>query len=413
MTAPALSTERTIGSDRRAHGTDLQKFAALLQDLRTNTVDLVVPSSKLVMTEGNLTVLDDIVASSGVFSVPRFTMTKLGDDGLSQRLNIPREFLGRAHHGGIVGKKAIAANPALYDALVNLTLAPQPEARWLLRCLTGATPEGTDGYVRAFLTNGYRIIDHLDVLVATLQGIQGAGLDPSTLEIQCELTENRMYVRVGAPEVAVAAADLLKDYRSPYRDPETGRYLTGAELPMIYAGFTVTNSETGHGSAGITPQAIVQICKNGQTWKSDMMKEIHLGQRLNEGVVKASDETQAAVLELVRSQTVDAVKAFLSKDYLEKKVDGMREAAGVEIPVSEGDEAAKNAVEIVRKECAFTDGQAASVLQDFLSCGTSTVGGMVQAVTSAAQRQTSADEQWKLENATEKVLALAPQLHRV
>jgi hypothetical protein len=413
MTAPALTTQRTIGSDRRAHGTDLQEFAKLLGEQRTNTVDLVVPASALTMKDGQLIVDTEIMTEDGVTAPgSRYTITRTADEGLSQRLYVPREFLGRAHHGGTIGKKNFAPNLGLYDSVINESMAPAPDARWLLRLLTGHVEEdGTDGYLRAFLTNGYKVIDNLDVLVATLQGITAAGIDPATLQIQAELTETRMYVRVHAPEVNVAAADLLKDYRSPYRDAETGRYLTGSDLPLIYAGFTVTNSETGQGAAGITPQAVVRICKNGQTWKSDMMREVHLGQRLEDGVVKASAETQRIMMELIRSQAADAVATFLSRAYLEKKVDQMREAAGVEIPA--GDEPARAAVEIVKKECTFTQSQADAVLADFLFGGQSTVGGMVQAVTSAAQLQSSADEQWKLEGATERVLALAPKLARV
>ena len=224
-----------------------------------------------------------------------------------------------------------------------------------------------------------------------------------------ELTELNMYVRIHAPEVKTMAADLLANYRSPYRDPETGRYLTGAECPEIYAGLTLTNSETGHGSYGLVPQSVIRICKNGQNWTSDVRREVHLGGRLEEGAVRWSEKTQNKHLELIRSKAADAVKHFLSVEYLEEKVNGMREKAGVTI----SEDSQEAAVEVVAKECAFTDSEATAILRDFGFGADYTVGGMVQAVTSAAQRVESPDRQHHLENATERVYGLARVLHTV
>jgi len=408
----ALTTTRTIDRDQRAHGTDLNEFAQLLQAQRANTEDLVVPASKLSMEEGALHIRtngEPVLTLDGV-TVPtvvnRYTPTRMADEGFATRLNIPREYLGRLHRGGVVARKGIAPNVALYDATVNLSLEHTPgDPKYLVRVLKGDLSEyGTEGYVRAILSERYRIIDNLDVLLSTLDGIRQAGIDPLGLKLECELTERRMYVRVHAPQVAVQAQELLRGYRSPYGDR-----LTGDQLPMIYAGFTVTNSETGHGAAAITPQTVVEICRNGQTWKSDAMSEVHLGARMDEGVVQWSDETQRALLELIRNQAKDAVKTFLSREYVQRKVDEMTEKARVGIARA----ASEDAVTLVRRECAFTDAQARDILTDFLSGGQSTVGGMVQAVTSAAQRTPDADAQFAMEGATEKVLALAPKLARL
>lgn len=50
---------------------------------------------------------------------------------------------------------------------------------------------------RAFLSDRYSVIDNLDVLTATLDGVRQAGVDVSI--DRCDLTDRRMYVRIIAP----------------------------------------------------------------------------------------------------------------------------------------------------------------------------------------------------------------------
>jgi hypothetical protein len=53
----------------------------------------------------------------------------------------------------------------------------------------------------------------------------------------------------------------------------------GADNPLVFAGFVISNSETGHGSFKITPQ----ICDNGLTLTQPSLTEVHLGGRLPTG----------------------------------------------------------------------------------------------------------------------------------
>ena len=76
---------------------------------------------------------------------------------------------------------------------------------------------------------------------------------------RCDLTERRMYVQIASQSVAAQADVLLRDYVSPF----TGA--RGADNPLVFAGFVLSNSETGHGSFSITPRLIVQVCSNGYT----------------------------------------------------------------------------------------------------------------------------------------------------
>jgi len=68
-----------------------------------------------------------------------------------------------------------------------------------------------------------------------------------------------MYVRVVCEQVRVLAPAMLAGYRSPF----TGA--AGAENPVVFAGFVLTNSETGCGAFTLTPRLVVQVCRNGMT----------------------------------------------------------------------------------------------------------------------------------------------------
>ena len=101
--------------------------------------------------------------------------------------------------------------PGLYDANVNGWLAGDGR-RFLLRCLRDGTGNA-NGVARAFLSDGYKIIDNLDVLLAVLDGVRQTGF-PVQID-GCDLTERRMYVRVVCEQVRALAPVLLAGYRSP------------------------------------------------------------------------------------------------------------------------------------------------------------------------------------------------------
>jgi hypothetical protein len=235
-----------------------------------------------------------------------------------------------------------------------------------------------------------RVCQHL---LSVLSGIRASGVE--TEIAGCDLTERRMYVKVQAPEVAVHAPALLANYTSPF----TGA--RGADNPLVFAGFIVTNSETGHGSFSITPRITVQVCTNGMTISSDVLREVHLGGRLAEGVVRWSAATQQAALELVSRQAADAVATFLDRGYVERTIARIQEQAGVrvrEVPAT---------IEHVAKELRFSEAQAQTILAHFIDSGDRTAGGVLHAITSAAQTLADADAAYELERTGLKAMSLA------
>jgi hypothetical protein len=48
----------------------------------------------------------------------------------------------------------------------------------------------------------------------------------------------------------------------------------------VFAGFVISNSETGCGAFTLTPRLIVQVCRNGMTIIKDAIRAVHLGSGL-------------------------------------------------------------------------------------------------------------------------------------
>ncbi|GAA2559949.1 DUF932 domain-containing protein [Pseudonocardia hydrocarbonoxydans] len=350
----------TILTTRNATVADL---AALLQAQHAAKLDVVTPAHQLVADNGHLRLIgvgEPQLTPDGV-TVGETVLrpTAVADAGIAEKLGIPLPYLRRLR----------AEQIGLYDANVNTWLADDPDRRFLVRGLHDAG--GGTGVARALLSDSYRMVDNLDVLMAVLEGVRAAG-GPVDIA-SCDLTERRMYVKVRAPGIGEYAPELLGDYRSPF----TGA--RGADNPLVFAGFVVSNSETGHGSFALTPQLTVQVCDNGMTITRDALREVHLGGRLADGVVRWSGDTQDALLGLVVKQARDAVATFLDRDYVRAKLAEIARQAGVPIRDPQA------TLDHVGKALRFTAEQQATILAHFVSGGDVTSGGVLHAVTSAAQ----------------------------
>ena len=207
-----------------------------------------------------------------------------------------------------------------------------------------------------------------------------------------------MYVRVVCEQVAALAPALLADYRSPF----TGA--SGADNPVVFAGFVISNSETGCGAFSLTPRLVVQVCRNGLTITKDAIRAVHLGERLDEGVVTWSGNTLDKTLALITARTTDAVTTFLEPGYVDRVVRNVTAQAGH--PVADP----QQAVATVSARLRFTDAQQTDILAHFIRGGDLTAGGILHAVTSAAQTQPDADSASEMEAAGLRALEIAAAL---
>lgn len=367
-----------------ARHASVEDLVALLRGQQARKVDVVAPAPA-IRAEGGLIVLDQTVPLLGeqgvTMTAGAYRPTEVCEAGIADKLGIPAAYLRRMR----------GSRPGLFDANVNGWLAGDDRS-FLVRCLRG---DGEAGVARAWLSDGYKTIDHLDTLMAVFDGIRAAG-HPVAID-SCDLTERRMYVRVRCEAVQVLAPALLSGYRSPF----TGA--RGADNPVVSAGFVVANSETGCGAATVTPRLVAQVCANGMTVTRDAVRAVHLGERMDEGV-RWSGDTQDRQLALITAKARDAVAAFLSPGYAERVVRDLERTAGR--PVSD----AAKTVEVVSARLRYSEAQQAQILDHFIKGGDLTAGGIMHAVTSAAQVQADGDAAWDLENTALDALSLAAAL---
>jgi len=205
----------------------LADLVDLLKQQQVTKLDAVVPAAAITSVTGALHITglggEPVLTADGVTTPPGvFAPTAVCDTGLADKLGIPAAYLRRMRE----------QQPALLDANLNTWLAEAPHRRFLIRTLRGQA--GGQGIARAFLSDSYRIVDNLDVLLAALAGIKASGA--ATQIVGCDLTERRMYVLVQSADIAVHAPTLLAGYRSPF----TGA--SGADNPLVFAGFVISNS---------------------------------------------------------------------------------------------------------------------------------------------------------------------------
>jgi hypothetical protein len=368
-----------------ARNATLADLAGLLRDQQARKADIVAPAAAIRASGGRL-IIDDSAPELGpdgvTMTAGSYLPTEVCDQGIADKLAIPGAYLWRMREQA----------PGLYDANVNGWLE-RDERRFLIRCLRG---DDGDGAARAFLSDGYKFIDNLDVLMAALDGVRQSGM-PAEVD-GCDLTGRRMYVRVVCEAVRALAPGLLGDYRSPF----TGA--RGADNPVVFAGFVISNSETGCGAFTLTPRLVVQVCRNGMTITRDAIRAVHLGERLSEGVVTWSGNTQDKTLALITAKTTDAVAAFLAPGYVQAAVAQIERDAGHELADP------PEAVRTVSQRLRFTDAQQNDILTHFIRGGDITAGGMLHAVTSVAQTLPDADAACEMEAAGLRALEIAAAL---
>lgn len=413
-----------------ARNATLADLADLLGKQQARKLDVVLPAGAIRSHNANIVVDSDEahIDETGVWPVRgTYVPTALVDEHVAEKLNVPLAYLRRLR----------AERVDLYDATVNgflhggewtidgpgdvaATHMIGPDARsFMLRMFRGEFgDDAAPGVARALLSDRFRIVDNFDVLTAALEGVQAAGV---AVEIDgCDLTDRRMYVRIAAPEIAALAPDLLAGYRSPFShdaghngwtieaarraaEREGMSYTPGTE-PVVFAGFVLSNSETGGGAFSLTPRIIVAICRNGLTITRDALRNVHVGGKLDAGIIQWSNDTQRKNLELVTAQTRDAVSTFLDVDYVRNAVAALTEQA-----VKPLDKPA-DAVKIVAKQLAFSAERTEAVLDHFIRGGQMTAGGIMQAVTSVAQTIDDADAAAEFESAGVRALDLAAAL---
>jgi hypothetical protein len=408
-----------------ARNTDLQTLADMLKDQEAHKDDAIVPAANLHMTDAGVVEIRGtkaLVTDDGVTDMNgAYSLSDVSLRHFAERLGIDTRY----------ARKLAAQRPDILAANVNGWIQgygddteaddySAPDSR-AFTARTFQFPGNETGLFRGLLSDKFSIIDNLDVLESVLKGIQTAGFGRDDLHISgCDLTENRMRVRVLVPAAVVAAPKLFAGYRSPFegRDVRVGGrggwtveqareaaereglgYEVGQE-PIMWAGFEFGNGELGDGAAYVVPRAEAKICRNGLVLPMDIARKTHVGERLEAGVINWSAETREAQLRLIRNKVADAVRQFASVEFWEGKVRELE--AQADKPVDNAD----GTIKAVAKTLRLTEPETESVLDMFIRGGQMNAGGVMNAVTAAAQVVADADRAAEIERMGVKALAL-------
>ena len=390
-----------------------QDLVKILNEQKAHKLDVVVPATNMKFVNGHLIVKDSEpeIGPDGVTMVNgHYRPTEVFDDGLSDKLSIPRAYLRRMRetrpdmldqnvNGWLHGRKF---RPAGSTELTDLY--PADDRAFLLRLFRG--DDGGNGVARAMLSSKYALsMDNLDMLTAVMSGIRDSGHQP--LVRVSNLSERGMRVSFEFPELNTLAPGLLDGYRSPF-DQDRGIARAGAfdvlrqqygahhifsvkDAPLAYVRIDFTNSETGDGKYKLTPVIGIVRCTNGWVDVKSTIARTHLGARLEEGIVKPSADTIRKAGELVVAQTKDAVNAWLAPEYLERTITGWTEQA--QVPVT----ASAETVPAVVAGLGFSQEEQQGVLDLFIKSGQVTAGGIANAVSAYAQTVEDVDRAYEIE----------------
>lgn len=388
MTAPTLT--RTQLAPQSARNASLEDLGKLLALQKRQAVDLVLPASTIRFVGGKLEVAgaDPILRGDGVLDPNgAYALTSHADGQLAGQFDIPVKYFRRLRE----------ENVPLLDINVNdwADHSSYEGKKILARLFWADDPSnpGTVGVARSFMSNRYGARDNFDALVSTLDGIRAAGLAADNLQIHGDLTDRKFYLIVDAPEVQGYGHSLVEGYRSPYANGRgTGHGGIDAEnLPIVSAGLIIQNSEIGSSQLSITPRIVIRTCGNGVQIAKDVVAFRHIGARLDEGNVEWATDTRAALNEAQKHQVRDAVRQFLTADYVQKTVAELEAQSGAPV-----EEVAKT-IEAVAQEFSYTEDEASSILNFFIDGGQRTAGGVMNAITAMVQQVDDADRAYEIE----------------
>jgi len=339
-------------------GRTLQELAVELDRQNSMKRDFVVNSAAMRMD-----------ASAVGFGLHRemdteaFGMTDLFHRQIGSVLNIPAKYYDKMR----------TEYPSLLAENVNSWLGKN-ESRHTVRTL--------DGTARAFLSDRYRRIDNFEIAQAVLPVI---GEMPDARVESCEVTENRMFIKVVNPrlEVDVVPGD------------------------TVQAGIIISNSEVGLGSVSVMPLIYRLVCANGMVVNDFGKRKYHVGREVEESWELFSDTTLQADDAAFMLKLADIVRSAVDAAKFGVIIDKLRESVGVAITSPVAD-----VVELTGRQYGFTKEENDGILQHLILGGDLSLYGLSNAVTRTANDSETYDRATALETAGWQIATMENRVWR-
>jgi len=349
-------------------GRTIESLAAELTRIQDSKRDLIVPTAKMQMEDGN------IILESG----DSFRPSGWAHQQLATYANIPKAYYDRlladTELKG-VGVLSQCVNHGFQTA-INQCLARKTakhDAR-LLRTM--------DGSIRGFLSDRYRRLDCFDLLETVFPVL----VDKQFKVVSSQLTERRMYVK--------ALTDKIQG------DIKVGH--------VAQFGVAISSSDVGCGSVRIEPLIYELVCKNGMIMNTALRK-FHIGRSQAEDDITEllSDETKDLTDKAFWHQVRDVLVGSMKEDIFEANLNKLREAA--KAPIKKFD--IPEVVDLSMKEVGITSESTKNSIVNYLANGASGRGmnkwALANAFTYSAQAEDATyEEATELERAGAKIIEL-------
>lgn len=343
-------------------GLSIQQLAERVSTNIASRKDFITPSSKVRIRHDS----SENKLVMGLMGSPgEYAMTDLFTQQVGAQVGVPAAYF----------RKLREDDPKLLSVMVNRT-NKRLNATRMIRTLEA---DGTRT-ARAYLSSSYRPLDNehfLEQLIPALAGVEGISIQ------DCQLTEERMYIKAITPKVQ-------------------GEVKQG---DLMYAGAVASNSEVGAGALSISLLAYRLVCLNGMILPDGKFRAFHLGKRQqadDTAYELLRDETKLAEDRVLLMKARDVAAGVFSQANFDKVLGRMRAASEEQLATKRPD----LAVATLAKQQGLNGNEQISVLTHLLQGGDLSRWGFANAVTRMAQDVDSADRSIQLEALGAKVMEL-------
>jgi hypothetical protein len=343
------------------------KTGLAIEDLASEIVrqkeckeDYIVNANRIAMDCYGRSIYLRILDDNGSDRIEPLDVSPIAHRQIGTHLSIPAKYY----------TKMLDEDPALLVTNVN-TWLQRAQSQRMLRVL--------DGSARAFLSNRYLRMDHFPVTQAVIPIL---GELPDIRFESCQITENRMYIKVVNPalEAEVAPGD------------------------VVQAGLMISNSEVGLGSVSVQPLIYRVQSQTGMFVNDSATKRNHVGRTNFAEIHFQLNATESFSLDdHAFLQTIQrSVRSAGNIDRFRSVVEMMR--ASRDTPMNTG-----NIPAVVRqtgRDFGITDTEQAGVLRHLIASEDMTQYGLANAVTRHSQDVDSYDRATDLEGIGYSIMSM-------
>lgn len=370
-----------------------EQIAALIAELERQSKtrrDYVVPAKdiKAVVDDGEVKFAIQMDSSlPPVLYEPTIT----AHEGMWNRFNINKTYYERM------------GNDATDLLATNINYWAERDGRnFLMRTL--------DDKVRAFMSDRFRTLDSVELFFTAFQESKKVGAKI----VQADLTETNFYMKILHPEWATKLDGFKMDMRARRENRQFNGHNTYSILEhlddeddggtYLVPGIVVRNSDVGHGSLNAELFIFDLVCSNGMIGQRTI-HQVHLGAQQGEGYV--SYETRELEDRAIWGKVRDLITASFDKTKFLAMVKRIQEAS--QEPLQD----ATAAVDSVVRNFGFSDEDRQQILNELISAGSSTVYGLLSAVTAVGRDKSNYDEGVRFERAGGDILENPNEFVRV